>query len=357
MATDHAAESMAVGCGTYSVTPWTYPDPSEYTTLGIKTNHDGILDCGYPIRILPDFNQALSDLIDEFKPDVIWSQLEGAVEVLELAKAKGIQGLYYVHDAEFDVQELCKIADLGCHIVCSSGFLADKAQRVIGRSTYTLYPSAELYFATKNDPNGFITMINPHRVKGLPTFLKIAQQLPEQQFLLVESWKLNNQALAELHEQLAQLPNIQFMHRVSDMRIIYAQTKLLLIPSIWEEGFGMVAIEGQSCRIPVIASQRGGLTESVGTGGILIEDYQNVEKWLTAVAQVLASPHSYASFSERAYQHATSDNFTPKVLAAHFLQICTSPAPLMDGLQHYIQLISRKLPKFYTFLKMCRIVS
>jgi glycosyltransferase involved in cell wall biosynthesis len=44
----------------------------------------------------------------------------------------------------------------------------------------------------------------------------------------------------------------------------------------------MVAVEAQSCGIPIIASARGGLPEAVGDGGLLIEDYRNVEAWVAA---------------------------------------------------------------------------
>ena len=184
----------AVGSGDYMVSPWSIPSVSDYITLGIEKIHNGVIDCGYQVHILSDFTKGLSKFIDEFKPDIIWSQLEGAREILELAVSKGIQGLYYVHDAEFDPAELRAIADLGCHMVCSSGFLADKVRRVIGRSPQVVYPAAELYFETKSDPKGFITMINPFQVKGVDTFFEITKRLPSEKFLLLESWKLNDKA-------------------------------------------------------------------------------------------------------------------------------------------------------------------
>lgn len=352
LALDHSAECTAVGSGVYGVTPWSYPDPSDYEALGVIRNRGGIIDCGYPVHILSDFTNALSAFIDEFKPDIIWSQLEGAREILELAVNKGIQGLYYVHDAEFDPKELQAIADLGCHLVCSSGFLAEKTRRVIGRPAYVIYPAAELYFGTQCDPDGFVTMINPHRVKGLATFLEIAKRMPEQRFLLLESWKLNDKALGELETQLMQVPNIQFLRRVSDMRNIYRQTKLLLIPSVWEEGFGMVAIEAQSCHIPVIASSRGGLPESVGDGGILISDYLNSNKWVEAIEQVLNNEDMYRKLAERAYQHAGAIDFVPARLAGRLLEVCSSEPPrtvMVDRLSHNFHRILGKTPFFWRF--------
>lgn len=327
MASELDVECMAVGSSDYAVTGWGFPAATEFESLGIKTSHSdkGSIDCGYPIQVLPDFTRALSDFIDNYKPDIIWAQLEGAKEVLALAKQKGIQGLYYVHDAEFDPAELCAIADLGCHMICSSGFLASKASKVIGRPCHVVYPASELYFGIEGECDGPITMINPFDVKGVDTFFEIAKRMPDEKFLLLESWKLNDKALAKLEAQLSTLPNVDFQRRVSDMQSIYSQTRLLIAPSVWEEGFGMVAIEAQSCRIPVIASARGGLPESVGDGGILIDDYRNADTWVEAIRSVLSNETNYQKWSELAYQHARSDDFLPLELSRRFLAVCLAP--------------------------------
>ncbi|BAN36781.1 hypothetical protein SCD_n02982 [Sulfuricella denitrificans skB26] len=359
MANELGVECAAVGSSDYAISPWADPQPGEYQALGIQgvwpnekrralsvsaplrssprpvcdeleararpDEWGGIIDCGYPVQVFPNFLVALADFIDDFKPDVIWSQLEGAREVLDLAKAKGIQGVLYVHDAEFDPDELRATAELGCHVVCSSGFLAEKVRRVLSRGVHVVYPAAELYFDSAGDPDGYVTMINPHRVKGVDTFFEIARRLPAEKFLLLESWKLNDAALASLQSQLNQVPNVLFVRRVSDMRSIYRQTKLLVIPSIWEEGFGLVAIEAQSCCIPVIASARGGLPESVGDGGILIQNSLNADAWVEAIGEVLGDAFAYSEWSRRALRHAGAEDFAPLQLARRFLEVCSAP--------------------------------
>ncbi len=335
------AQCVAVGSGDYRVSPWSYPDLSECAALGIRgmsqEGQRGSIDCGYPIKVFPDFPTGLGQLIDTFKPDVVWAQMEGAKSVLELAAAKGVQGLLFVHDAEFDPTELRAIGDLGSHVACSSGFLARKARRIIGRNAHVVYPCPETDFGVEGDRNGCMTMVNPHPVKGLATFLEIARKMPAERFLLVESWKLTDEGTAALNAQLADLPNVRFMRRVSDMRDVYRQTRLLLVPSIWEEGFGMVAIEAQSCRIPVIASARGGLPESVGVGGLLIEDYRNVGAWVEAIGEVLRDAGTYDGFAAKAHRHAFGKEFTASSSAHRFHEICSAkvrpPGRLSRGLR------------------------
>lgn len=367
MVRDQHITCCAVGGSEYSVTPWAFPTTEDALALGVHSmqtsaqggsqgsSKAGSLDCGYPVHIIDNYDTQLEDFIDNFQPDIIWSQLDGGEEIMALAARKGIQGLYYVHDAEFDPEELRTIARSGCHLVASSRFLAGLAARACGRQVQVIYPASDLYFDTQADPAGFITMINPVGVKGIDTLLAIAAQLPDERFLLVESWKLGDKALQQLHAQLTTLPNVRFQARVADMREIYRQTRLLLVPSLWEEGFGMVAIEAQSCRIPVIASARGGLVESVGNGGLLIKDYQNVERWLEAIRGVLGDQNSYASLSERAYQHASSTLFSPAHLATQFAGICASEAPRAATISTRIALNIRrtlnKTPVLHRLLK------
>ena len=59
----------------------------------------------------------------------------------------------------------------------------------------------------------------------------------------------------------------------------YAQARILLVPSVWEEAWGRVVTEAQLSGIPVLASAIGGLPESVGPGGILVPPGSDVEVW------------------------------------------------------------------------------
>ena len=319
----------AVGSEDYAVTLWSYPEESEYAALGVqgvdRNGRGTLVNCSYPVRILPEFRSAVQDLLSEFRPDILWTQLEGARWLLELARSRGIQSVYFVHDSETPPAELRSIADLGCRIVCSSRFVADKTQQIVGRRTHVVYPCPNVYFDTEGDPNGYLTMINPSRVKGLPTFIEVARCLPAEKFLLVESWKLTDAHFAELRQTLRQVPNVRLVRRVLDMRSIYAQTRLLLVPSIWEEGFGMVVVEAQSCRIPVVASARGGLPESVGDGGVLIQRYKDADAWVAVIQDLLGNRRNYDELAGRALRHAHAEEFTASCSARRFLEVCSGP--------------------------------
>ena len=52
---------------------------------------------------------------------------------------------------------------------------------------------------------------------------------------------------------------------------VFARTKLLLMPSLWLESFGLVAKEAMFNGIPVLASNRGALPETIGDAGFLFD--------------------------------------------------------------------------------------
>lgn len=348
LAQELGAQCMAVGAAGYGGTPWALPAAADHAALGVRgvaqapagggrPGPQTVLDCGYPVRVLADFERELGQLLRDWRPDVVWAQLDGAREVLGIARAHGVQGLLYVHDAEDDPAQLRAMADLGCHLVCSSAFLAGRVGRIVGRPAQVVYPASDWCFGTAGDAQGLVTMVNPHAVKGLETLVEIARRMPAQRFLLQESWKLDDAALAALQARLAGLPQVQFQRRVPDMRPVYARTRLLLVPSVWEEGFGMVAVEAQSCGIPVVASARGGLPESVGSGGVLVDDYRNPAAWVAAIDGLLGDDAAYRQCSARALAHARSAAFAPAQLARRFLDACSAPPPrtgaVMRGLR------------------------
>ena len=65
----------------------------------------------------------------------------------------------------------------------------------------------------------------------------------------------------------------------SEVQNILKSASILVIPSLWDDPFPLVALEGLSNGLAVIASNRGGLTEMIKENGILIDniDKKNLE--------------------------------------------------------------------------------
>jgi len=78
----------------------------------------------------------------------------------------------------------------------------------------------------------------------------------------------------------------------------------MLVPSQWEEPFCRVPIEAGFSKIPTIDSKTGGLIESVGEGGILIEQYGNLDMWTSVLKEVFFDEDHLKKLGEQAYNHA-----------------------------------------------------
>jgi glycosyltransferase involved in cell wall biosynthesis len=157
---------------------------------------------------------------------------------------------------------------------------------------------------------GFVTMVNPCAYKGLAIFLELARRLPQYLFAAVASWGTTDADIAAL----AQVPNVRVLDPVGDIDAIFAQTRILLVPSLWDETFGYVVVEAMLRGIPTLASNVGGLPEAkLGVDYVLpvqkIEGYtehfddrmnpiplvpeQDIGPWETALRTLLADRVHY----------------------------------------------------------------
>ncbi len=82
----------------------------------------------------------------------------------------------------------------------------------------------------------------------------------------------------------------------------------IIVPSIWKEPFGIVALEGLACGCIPIVSNGGGLPEAAGSTGLVFER-KNVDALAECMQQVLRVPSTYhlnASALEHLYAHRIS---------------------------------------------------
>jgi glycosyltransferase involved in cell wall biosynthesis len=71
---------------------------------------------------------------------------------------------------------------------------------------------------------------------------------------------------------------------------VYNLATALVMPTTYNEMFGMAAVEAQACGVPVVASDHGGLRETVPDGAGLRFETGSAEALADRLAQLLASP-------------------------------------------------------------------
>src|SRR5690606_23489774 len=98
--------------------------------------------------------------------------------------------------------------------------------------------------------------------------LELHGRRPEIPLLVVEG-RGTADALAGLGLDLSGLRNLSRVANAPHPRGIYRLTRALLVPSLVRESFGRVAAEALANGIPVLASDRGALPETLGDAGFV----------------------------------------------------------------------------------------
>ncbi len=219
-------------------------------------------------------------------------------------------------------------------IVAVSETMAGYIERELHRAAAVIHPPI---YGQGPFPNhacfdrGLINMINPCAVKGLSLFLEISRELPAHEFGVVPGWGTT----AEDRRALASRPNIRFLPNARHIDDVLARTRILLMPSLWYEGFGLIVMEAMLRAIPVISSDAGGLTEAKrGTGYVIpvrtIERYQAVydehamprpvvpendaAPWIAAISELTSDRAAYQR--ESAASRAAAEAFVRPLDAA-----------------------------------------
>lgn len=130
----------------------------------------------------------------------------------------------------------------------------------------------------------------------------------------------------EIQELAEQCDNrVIFTGYVDNKRIyeIYSVTQFQVIPSIWEEPFGLVAIEALYRGIPVICTNSGGLTEIVDDEcGIIVEKNDDIVTNLTVAMNRLLDDKIFCKFIEGVKEFAKKENrFNENNYYANFTNI------------------------------------
>lgn len=151
----------------------------------------------------------------------------------------------------------------------------------------------------------YVTFINPVPEKGVDLALEIAELCPEIPFYFVKGWPLSGRALLRLTARIRRLPNVRLRERTNDMREVYRDTRILLVPSQWEaETWGRVVSEAQFSGIPAVTSDRGGLPEAVGQGGVIIGAREPATRWACAVRRLWSDTEHYDEKARAAVLHS-----------------------------------------------------
>jgi hypothetical protein len=140
-----------------------------------------------------------------------------------------------------------------------------------------------------------VTLVNLWEDKGSKVFYELARRMPDVSFIGLKGG-YGEQVIEEL-------PNVKIIEHTPDIKSVYSQTKVLLMPSK-HESFGRVGVEAMASGIPVIAEPTPGLKESLGDAGTFV-DRDDLDAWETALRATL-KPAKYGKLSKLALAQSES---------------------------------------------------
>lgn len=166
-------------------------------------------------------------------------------------------------------------------VISNSKFIANGIKNIFHRESEVVYPLIDVLGATRGDisvlegEKKFITSIGSEIIKGREIVEKIAKIIPDHEFVIVGR---------EFNDEIKK-GNIIYYPWKKEIGEIYNQTKILLAPSLINEAFCRVALEGMSLGIPCIGSNKGGIPEVLDLD-FIIDDVWNIEKWKEKILEI-----------------------------------------------------------------------
>lgn len=196
-------------------------------------------------------------------------------------------------------------------------------------------------FSENFDAGKFVSCVNGGVCKGFCIIHDLVQKMRDVQFGVVLSWSVDGFIRRSLETQ----PNVVTLAPFSDINELFRVTKLLLVPSLWFEAFGLVVVEAMLRGVPVISSNAGGLpeahlgvdyvlqvnpivrTKEVHPSAPLGEEYdvppQDTSGWIATIRKLLADREHYRDVANksRAAAHQYIQSCDRKAFERHLLDL------------------------------------
>jgi glycosyltransferase involved in cell wall biosynthesis len=259
----------------------------------INTRQGPLLSCSYgevPVAVyqttptppgqLPNqqevkgFYKAYERHLDEHRPDVVLTYGGDPIAqyLLRLTRRRDIPIVFCLHNFSYRHVTPFKLVD---YVTVPSEFSRQHHWTQLGLACQRL-PNVidwQRVQSSSRQPK-YVTFVNSQPAKGVFVFARIAEVLsrrrPDIPLLVVEG-----RSITKWWEptgiDLGGIESLTTMSRTANPRAFYAVTKLLVMPSLWNESFGLIAAEGMINGIPLLASNRGALPETVGDASFLFD--------------------------------------------------------------------------------------
>jgi glycosyltransferase involved in cell wall biosynthesis len=281
-----------------------------------------------------DFLGMFGGILDQVRPDVVvnFGGDALAAAIRRQARARGAAVVFALHNFSYWNRASFEGVDA---VIAPSRFAASYYRKKIGIDCRPLPNLVDFgrVRATARQPR-YATFVNPSHEKGVYAFARIADELgrrrPDIPLLVVEC-RGTERTLVDCGLDLRSCGNVSIMSNTPDPRQFWRLSRIVLMPSLWWESQGLVAVEAMINGVPVIASDRGALPETLGDAGIVLglpprltpstrdlPTAAEAEPWVKAIIGLWDDPVWYADQSRRAL--AESRRWAPEMLEPQYVE-------------------------------------
>lgn len=260
---------------------------------------------GYRVIRTEDPAAALPMVAATFEPTAIIVQTGYTlIPMLQAAIETNIPTAIYIHNLELHQIGGSLTPHPSLFYISNSLYTAAHLRALANIDSLVLPPviRADRYIAPHIGNR--VLYVNPAQVKGIDIVMRLAEAHPDIPFTLVESWELDETWRDYQRHRSSCLHNVEWLPATADMRSLYARARLVMMPSLWEETYGRTVIEAQLNGLPVIASDRGALPDTVGAGGLIVQAHAPLEDWSHALSLAYWDEATWSHLSAKARENA-----------------------------------------------------
>ena len=263
------------------------------------------------------------NLLGSWKPDVVVVSSVDRVawrRIRQDTKAAGAPCVLYLREeALLPHLDLTDAPDL---VLANSRGIVDSCQALGWEAT--LVPSViDLSACTVESERTKALLINPTRPYGLELTLKLAEACPGIDFVLQESTRSTPEELDLAMSAAERLANVEYRPFASNPADIYRDARVLLAPytHMLESNRPRSVLEAHWNGIPVVGTDRAGLCDAVGPGGVLLPVNATVEQWSAELRSLFASGTTYDNLVAKAHDYARRPEVDPNSIAQTFTDV------------------------------------
>lgn len=189
--------------------------------------------------------------------------------------------------------------------VFNSHSLRDTRKDLSETQTQIVLPAVDYRaYNVERKESKYITLSNVNENKGGYILVQLAKALPEYEFLGIMGGYRKQIIIQDI-------PNLRYIQHTTEIKDIYAQTEIMIMPSK-EETWGRTAVEAMSSGIPVVASPTPGLKECCGSAAIYC-DRADLDAWVSTLRKLKTDKEFYNMRSAAALQRARALDPNPEL--------------------------------------------